>query len=296
MRSRIPSSLALTRALALTGAFALGVASSAQAVAISGLTVSLDAGNTANLFDDIGANAAQISSSVAVTSSTATSFVTRYQAGVYADAGGNGAVTDTATLNASYTITFNVTNAAGEVWRLDLVTSRIGSRTAVDDGQGSSAFSLSAVTGFLGGSGTLSSGSLGLAAIANSQQSTALDSPFGAGAPFNQSGTASISGSGNGTVTLRFTFSATSQTIVQGNGNNAQGDEAAIRMGIPATLSQFTAGNYPGPGNRTAANDGHFVDLDLFDLGPVPEPDTALMLTFGLAVLAIQGRSRRRPS
>ena len=290
MRCRIPSPRALTRALCLTGALALGVTSSAHAVAISGLTVSLDAGNTANLFDDVGANAEQISSSVAVTSSTATTFVTRYQAGVYTDAGGNGAVNNTTTLNASYTLTFNVTNAAGELWRLDLVTSRIGARTAVDDGQGQSAFSLGAVTGFLGGSGTLSSGSLGLAAIANSQQSTAVDLAF------NQSGAASISGSGNGTVTLRFTFSATSQTIVQGNGANAQGDEAAIRMGIPATLSQFTAGNYPGPGNRTAANDGHFVDLDLLDLGPVPEPDTALMLTFGLGVLAIQGRARQRRS
>ena len=290
MRSRIPSSLAFARALCLAGALAFGAASAAHAVAISGLSVSLDAANTANLFDDVGVVGEQISSSVAVTSSTATSFITRYQAGVYVDAGGRGATSTTTTLNASYTITFNVTNAAGELWRLDLVTSRIGARTGVDDGQGESAFSLSAVTGFLGGSGTLSAGSLGLAAIANSQQATDVNLAF------NQSGTASISGSGNGSVTLRFTFTATSQTIVQGNGNNAQGDEAAIRMGIPSTLSQFSAGNYPGQGNRTAANDGHFVDLDLFDLGPVPEPDTALMLTLGLAVLAIQGRSRRRRS
>jgi len=290
MRSRIPSTLAFARALCLTGALALGAASSAHAVAISGVTVALDGANTPNLFDDAGPVGSQISSSVAVTSSTATSFVTRYQAGVYTDAGGNGATSNTVTLNASYTITFNVTNAAGELWRLDLVTPRIGARTGVDDGQGQSAFSLGAVTGFLGGSGTLSAGSLGLGAIANSQQATDVNLAF------NQSGTASISGSGNGSVSLRFTFSATSQTIVQGNGNNAQGDEAAIRMGTASTLSSFTAGNYPGQGNRTAANDGHFVDLDLFDLGPVPEPDTALMLTLGLAVLAIQGRSRRRRS
>jgi hypothetical protein len=288
MRSRVSSPRALARALCLTGALALGFTSSAHAVAISGLSVSLDTpGNTANFFDDAGPNGSQISSSVAVTSSSATGFITRYQAGVYTDAGGNGAVDNTTTLNASYTITFNVSNAAGELWRLDLVTSRIGARTGVDDGGGQSAFSLSAVTGFLGGSGTLSAGSLGLAAIPNSQQANDVNLAF------NQSGTASISGSGNGSVTLRFTFTATAQTIVQGNGNNAQGDEAAIRMGTASTLSSFTAGNYPGQGNRTAANDGHFVDLDLFDLGPVPEPDTALMLTFGLAVLAIQGRSRR---
>ena len=290
MRSRSPSPGALVRALCLAGALALGFGSTAHAASISGLTVTLDAANTPNLFDDAGTVASQISSSVAVTSSSATGFVTRYQAGVYTDAGGNGATSNTATLNASYTITFNITNATGELWRLDLVTSRIGARTGVDDGRGESAFSLGAVTGFLGGSGAISAGSLGLGAIANSQQANDVNLAF------NQTGTASISGSGNGSVTLRFTFTATAQTIVQGNGANAQGDEAAIRMGTPSTLSSFTAGNYPGQGNRTAANDGHFVDLDLFDLGPVPEPDTALMLTLGLAVLAIQGRSRQRRS
>ena len=41
------------------------------------------------------------------------------------------------------------------------------------------------------------------------------------------------------------------------------GDEAAVRLGIACTLSGQTAGTYPGPGGRTAANDGHFVDVKL---------------------------------
>ena len=285
MRSRALSRVRLT---CLAGLLALGFAASAGAVSISNLSVALDAANTPNLRDDVGAVAEEISSSVGVTASTATSFTTRYQAGVYTDAGGNGATTNTTTLNASYTITFNVANATNEAWQLTINTSRVGARTGVDDGQGSSAFSLGAVTGFLGGAGTLSSGSLGLAAIPSSQQSTAVDIAF------NQSGSAVVTGSGNGAVSLRFTFNAIAQTIVAGNGNNAQGDEAAVRMGIPSTISQFTAGNYPGQGNRTAANDGHFVVLGLFDLGPIPEPDTGLLLGAGLVALGIRRRSARR--
>ena len=41
---------------------------------------------------------------------------------------------------------------------------------------------------------------------------------------------------------------------------NDAGDEAAVRLGEVETLSQFSAGQYPGVGNRTQANDGHFVN------------------------------------
>ena len=33
-----------------------------------------------------------------------------------------------------------------------------------------------------------------------------------------------------------------------------QGDEAAIRMGLPSGLSFFTAGDYPGPGDEAMAH------------------------------------------
>jgi hypothetical protein len=276
---------------ALTAALVLGSASTAGAVAITNLSVSLDPGNTANFLDDVGAVGSQLASNVSIISSSAAGFVTRYQEGVYTDAGGNGAATNVITLNSSYTISFDVINAVGSAWRLDIATSRNGAFTAVTDGAGSWALTLGSVAGSRSGVGTLSAGSLNLTGIARTTGTNTTDTPF------NQSAVASISGTGNGTVTLTFLWSAVAETIVAGNGNNAQGDEAAIRLGINENLTSFTAGAYPGDAgtgvpNRTAANDGHFVDLDLFDLGPVPEPDTALMLGMGLAILAAQGRRR----
>jgi len=281
------------RAAALAGTLVLGFASTAGAVAITNLSVALDPTNSANFLDDAGVVGSQLASNVSIVNSSASGFVTRYQEGVYTDAGGNGATTNIITLNSSYTISFDVTNAVGSAWRLDIATSRNGAFTAVTDGGGSWAMTLGAVTATRTGVGTLSAGSLNLTGIARTTGTNTTD------APFNQSAVASISGTGNGTVTLRFVWSAVAETIVAGNGNNAQGDEAAIRLGINENLSSYTAGAYPGDAgtgvpNRTAANDGHFVDLDLFDLGPVPEPDTALMLGMGLAILAAQGR--RRPT
>lgn len=273
---------------ALAGVLALALAQSAGALQITGLTVFKNAGNSGDLFDDVGSEASQVTSTVAIQSSSATAFSTRYAATVDSDAGTTGAVTNIVTLNVDYTITFTVSDAAGHAWEIDVDTRRRGARTAESDGIGQSAFSLTAVVGSLTGSGTISAGSLALAAIARSQQSN--DSNI----PFNQTSTATISGVGNGTVTLRFTFSATAESLVQGNGSNAQGDEAAIRMGIDSTLSSFTAGDYPGVGARVMANDGHLVDATITDLGLIPEPSTGLLLAAGLAGVAIHRRCQLR--
>jgi hypothetical protein len=270
-------------------ALALAIAPAANAVSITNLVVAFDPGNTANLFDDAGGVARQISSQVGVLSSSATNFITRYQAGVNVDTGpgggGEAPATTVITLNAAYHITFDIIDAVGTNWQLDIASSRVGARTSITDGNGTSAFSLGAVTGVNSGVGTLS-GSLGLASIARATQGNSQNLAF------NQTGTGTITGSGNGTVTLTFNFTATAETIL-GPGASTQGDEAAVRLGMGENLTSYTAGAYPGSGNRNPANDGHFIDLDLIDLGPIPEPDTGLLVGSGLAALGLR-RSRTR--
>jgi hypothetical protein len=82
-----------------------------------------------------------------------------------------------------------------------------------------------------------------------------------------------ISFSGSGTRTYTLDLSWTGWVY-------SAGDEAAIRLGIPGSSATMTADDYPGPGDRIAAEDGHFVTLEL-----VPEPDSPALLATMLASL-----------
>ena len=268
--------LALALGAALLG---LTAAAPASALSLSGLSVTLDAANSANQFVDT--NPPPVSrvreSALSVLSSSATSFSTRYALVVGTDIGVNPTITESHT--ASYTITFQVNANAGEAWSVLLDLSRVGALTLVNDSNGSASATLGAMTGSVSG-GSLS-GSLGLAAVGT------LTRGNGGNQAFNQTGTAAINGVGTGaaqTVTLNFTWTA-STTSTKGPGANGAGDEVAIRMGIDSALSQFTADNYPGTGNRTLTSDGQFISATL-----VPEPTSMLMMLAGLVGLALFGR------
>jgi hypothetical protein len=111
-----------------------------------------------------------------------------------------------------------------------------------------------------------------------------LSGTAGGNTPFNQTGTAVITGVGTGAnQNMSLTFSFTASTTSTRQGNN--GDEAAVRMGIAGNATSYTAGNYPGIGGRTLANDGHFVTVTL-----VPEPTTSVLMALGLFGLAMLGR------
>jgi len=277
--SRLFSSRGL--ALALGAALWLG-ASPAGALSLSGLAVSLGGGNSANVFVNGASDKTLVRSSVGVVSSAATSFTTRYAAVVGADKdGAPGSTTPSATLNASYTITFQVNASLGQSWSVLLTTSLVGAMTIVSDGKGAASATVGAVTGTASGAGSLS-GSLGLAAPGTldnqASPATSLDSGF------NAASGATISGVGTGapqTVTLNFSWQMTATTIPQGS----SADEAAVRLGIDGALTNFSADNYPGPGARTLANDGQFVSATL-----IPEPASMLMMFAGLVGLALLGR------
>ena len=260
------------------------------AATISGITIAKNAGNTADFFDDVGGQASAAQSTAAVTASTSTSFDARYAAVVSADRGGSGGSgTTTQNFTGDFTITLQLTETASTAWSFTLDVLRIGAQTILSDGSGNASVALGALTGSETGAGSISSGSMSLAALTTlSNAGAPATSP---NTPFDQSSTAVISGIGTGTaqtVILNFVFNA-SAASVDPAGGQVQGDEAALRMGLDSALSYFTADDYPGVGLRTLVTDGIYV---FFRLDEAPEPGTAVLLGLGLAGLAMHRRGR----
>ena len=270
-------------------------AAPATAATISTISIVKNGSNTADFFDNVGCTASAAQSTVSTSAVTADSFTARYAGVVSADrggcTGGGASGTTTQSFTGNFTITFNVTALLGNSWYLTLDVLRIGAQTIVSDGTGNANVVLGALTGTETGAGSITSGSMSLAALTTLDNSgSPTTSPNN---PFNQSTNAVITGTGTGaaqTVTLDFSFTA-SASSVDPNGGSNQGDEAALRLGIDSALDQFTADDYPGVGLRNLDTDGIWV---LFNLDESPEPGTALMLGLGLFGLGLRGRARRR--
>jgi hypothetical protein len=86
------------------------------------------------------------------------------------------------------------------------------------------------------------------------------------------SGTAGVTLNGTTSVHVDLVFSIGLDTFSNSNTAfpTANGDEMAIRMGKNDTIdNNFTAGSYPGMGNRNIADDGHFTSVVLTS-APLP--------------------------
>ena len=258
----------------------------ALAATLSAVTIVKNAGNSADFFDDVGDVASAVQSTAAVSSSSASTFTTRYAAVVSADRGGNPGPAGTTVQNftGNFTITFNVTETTGINWGITLNVLRVGAQTIVSDGSGNASVALGALTGGETGAGSITSGSLGLAALTTLNNAGTAGTPS-ANNPFNQTTSAVLSGVGTGfaqSVILNFTFTAAA-TTVDPAGGTLQGDEAALRMGLNSALSSFTADDYPGTDGRVILGDGIFISAFFI---PSPEPGTATLLGLGVGVLA----------
>ncbi len=274
----------------LLAVFAAAPTPSAAAT-ISGIAITTNAGNTADFFDNAGNSISAVQSTATVTASTPTTLDTRYAAVVSADRDGAPPGTTTQNFTGDFSITFSVTATASNPWYLTTDVLRIGAQTIISDGSGNASVALGALTGTETGAGSITSGSLDLAALTTlSNASSQGTSPNTA---FNQAANAVISGIGTGaaqTVILNFVFNASASSVDPTGGGPPQGDEGALRMGLDSALGSFIADDYPGAGLRNLATDGIWV---LFQLDEAPEPGTGLLLGLGLLGLGIHRRARR---
>jgi hypothetical protein len=157
--------------------------------------------------------------------------------------------------HAGYRLTFDVVPENGETWQLNLGHTMLGAHSLINEDGGNASTSITAVTGRarIGAqpfqnfnfTPSVTSGN------ANSTNST----------QFTGSSGLVLQGTTAQTITVEFGWDVSAVSDAQGLG---AGDEAAVRFGANDTIANgFTAGEYPGLGNRNIVADGHFGLINL---------------------------------
>ncbi|MDJ0789860.1 MAG: hypothetical protein QNK05_23935 [Myxococcota bacterium] len=173
---------------------------------------------------------------------------------------------------ARYQLSFDVIGVAGEQWTVDIDHAISGALNRISDGYNDG-------IGFQDGGGharfdTPVRGSWSLdgspaTAFDFTPSTTSINDGIGGSSSnqdvgFTGSNGATIVGTGNGHFDLIFEFELDAFSNSNTAFPTANGDEMAIRLGKNDTIdNNFTAGSYPGMGNRNIAEDGHFVTVEL---------------------------------
>lgn len=168
----------------------------------------------------------------------------------------------------NYTVGFDVVGVAGEQWTLDVDHSILGAFTLYDesnfvgDGGGTAEFQTPVMaTWRLNG---VTQGTFDFSPSVNGVTHAISGSQFNSNVEFGGSNSQQIVGTGNAAIEFEFRFDMRAFS----NSNVAfpaiDGDEVGIRFGKNDTIdTNFTAGQYPGTGNRNIADDGHQAVITL---------------------------------
>jgi hypothetical protein len=191
-----------------------------------------------------------------------------------------GCTTNDATSSAtlSYRVAFDVVAVPGEQWTLDLSHSIRGALDRISDGYNDG-------IGFQDGGGTATlrtpvradytitgapNGSFGFTPAVTSISDGVGGSSSSQDVEFSGAGGTLLQGTGDASVAITFQLDLEAFSNSNTAFPTANGDEMAIRLGKNDTIdNNFTAGQYPGMGNRNIAGDGHVARIELTS-APLP--------------------------
>jgi hypothetical protein len=170
--------------------------------------------------------------------------------------------------HAGYRLTFDVVPENGESWQLDLAQNIAGAHTLIDervlleDAGGETRFTTPVTGRARIGAGTWQNFNF------NPSVTSVVHSLYGGEGTSNRAFTGQAStvltGSTAQTITVEFGFDLFAKSNSNAFFPAAGGDEVAIRFGANDTIANgFTAGEYPGLGNRSILTDGHFAVIRL---------------------------------
>jgi len=181
-----------------------------------------------------------------------------------------------ATAFAGYRVDLQVVAEPGEAWRLDLSSVIRGAHRAVSEGVGGG-FGAQSNISQVKASWQLDDGpwnnfhfDVGNGVGANPNETTPWQGGWcgcGFNEPFAGSNSAVITGTGTHWVYVEFNFNVQAWSDSNAAGPAEAGNESAIVFGVNDSLTNgFTAGDYPGYGNRSIADDGHYGTITLTPL------------------------------
>ncbi len=180
-----------------------------------------------------------------------------------------------ATAHAGYRVGLDVVPAEGETWQLDLGHLVRGAHTGVGDGTGGGYRAQSNISQTVTGryqvdGGAWQSFSINVGSDGNPGETT----PWQGGPcecdftePFIGTSSAVLQGTAAQSVVVEFGFDLRAFSEARLS-QLKQGRESAIRLGLNDSLANdFTAGGYPGLGNRNVVDDGHRATITLTTVG-----------------------------
>ena len=162
-------------------------------------------------------------------------------------------------------IAFTVVPAGSETWKVDIAQSIAGAHTTVGEGVGGGYGAQTWITPVSGRYKVGSGAWVNFGFSPDKLTSTWRNSDYYL--PFSGASAASITGTGTANITVEYGFDVEAFSDSNWAFPAEAGNEAAVRFGANDSLTNnFTAGDYPGVGNRAIANDGHRASVTLTTL------------------------------